>query len=131
MATAPETNAGTSKVSRMPASETVAALRILVKDEFKPVHIPAKGDREARTLYKQPMAVIGGPRPLVTDMTLFDEDQRLDEGCYALSNDCLTLNQYGRLEVRTGPEYVRRLRDMKPSELEIFKPVQTDLSDFG
>lgn len=131
MATAPESSSGTAKVSRMPASETVAALRILVQGEMKTVNIPAKGDREARTLYKQPMAVIGGPRPLVTDMTLFEEDQRLEEGCYALSSDCLMLNQYGRLEVRTGPEYVRRLRDMKPAEQEIFKPVQTDLSDFG
>lgn len=113
------------------ASETIAAIRILLNGDVQEQKIPARDDKPERTMYKQPCVVIGGPRRLMSEVSVFDREEALAQGCYTFSNDCLQLSKFGRLEISTGARSLRYLRALKPAERDMFVQDETSLDDFA
>lgn len=135
MATAPNKDAGLNlnaerpKVVAGPYARTVAAYRFIVLHEISEKKIPARGDRAEMIIYQQPVVIVGGPRQINWTLGSMDKESILEEGVYLLSNDCISVGQYDRLEVKTRSENFVRVGDLKAEHRELFEAPATDLSD--
>jgi len=111
--------------------ETIAACRVLVDASVTQQDYAARGDRPARSVFKQSAILVGGDRILAYEIVGNDKSDALPAGCYILSNRCFRLGQYSRVEIDAGrPSSLIFSRLMTPQELAMFATTGGAVSDF-
>ena len=109
------------------ASQTVAALRILVDGKTTKIDIPARGGRDARVMYQQNCVLIGGSRNVPFTKAANAPDETLSSGVYMFSHDCFKMGQYS-LEFNRYDDWVY-IGKMTDQQLQTIAPAKTTMDD--
>lgn len=125
---APAKGANASSSPRL-KSDTIAQLRIIISPEIEEVTLPARGDKEERTIYNQRAMVLGGPTNIPFTCTAWDKDRTYKGGgLYVLTNGHIRAGNNGRLELDPFLPYTY-LAPLSDEYRMMLTPTDTDLSD--